>query len=137
MIKTKIDLRKVCSYAEGEFDKKINSRLLKAGLLSDDYVYTVFNFGRAEHVAQNGLTIPPREKVFYAFSKNELFWDNGEPNCLSVCVKQVILNPGIAVYDSNHLKRAIIANSKFGYEFKDKTKAIEALKGLVKILMPC
>lgn len=136
IIRAKIDLRRVCSYSESEFDNKISGDLLKTGLFSDDYVYTIFNHGRAKQVAKSGLTIHPSEDIFYAFKKNQLVWDNGNSNCLKVCVNQVSLNPGIAVYNLNGLKKAYLANSEFGYEFKDKSKALESLVGIARIILP-
>lgn len=136
IIRTSINLaRAAAGYVPGECDRLIRKSLERAGLHSDRNLFTVFNYSRARAVAKTGLTIPPHEDVLYAFTRDQLAWDNNQPNCLRVCTRQV-LEPGIAVYDRGQLKPATDGVSDFGYEFVDKSQARDALVGIVRLKMP-
>ena len=105
-------------------------------MLDDNYLYTAFNYARARTVSATGLTIPPNEPYVYAFTRDQLAWDNEQANCLKTRLKEVATNPGIAVYDGTHLVPGADALSDFGYRFKRRAQARNALSGIVRIILP-
>jgi len=131
----RIDLSGVSGYVDGEYDELIQRSLSDSDLFRESDLYSVFNYAKLERLLESGTTRNPGDNIIYALSRDQLKWDNGEPNCLSVCVLQEEDSPGIAVLDGKFLKSAYGAGSEFGYEFLYRKDRAGALRGVVELIL--
>ena len=135
ILRASINLKGVSPYIEGELDARILQGLADARLLSKDFLYSFFDLRNLKRVQNSGTTRDSRDNVIYAFKRDQLVWESDRPNCSIKDRVKEDLNPAIAVFDRQYLKPAILAESSFGYSFKDSSKRTEALVGIAKLLM--
>jgi len=136
VVRTTVDLSGVSGYVNGEEDELIRSGLEEKGLLGEDYLYSVFDHSKVDRLLRTGSTRRKGVEVIYAFREEEMVWsrDSGEVNPVRDIVREYF-EPGIAVYDRDGLTSAYRADSDFGYEFVNPDRKLEALKGIVELII--
>lgn len=128
-----IDLSKCTGYVNGEHDEIIAKVLTKNKFFSQDYLYSVVDGNKSDRLAKNGTY---RDNIIYAFSRDQLLWENPISNQgLERYVRQYS-NPALAIWnrsqfdDHNSIEKA---ESSFAYQFKNPDKKQNSLIALVKL----
>lgn len=139
MKRISIDLSRIKVYGVEEVGRELKRSLKRQGLLSEKYLYSVFDSDRLDEFLKNG-TYRPKKNIIDAFKSKEI--DPDEYECdksLARSVDSEYENPAMAIYDGSKLidlsKRCVIYIYK--YKFKEPEKKLEAVVGVVeRILFP-
>jgi len=138
-----IDLSNISGYCDGEEDEVVRKELRKQRLYGDDFLYTIFDYGKVRRLLETGATTSEclNEGIIYAFNFRQFVWDgaDGPPantNIPSRLAKDY-LPSGLAVFDREFLENGgDKVQSDYGYVFKNPHERLDALRGVFKIKLP-
>jgi len=127
-----INLANANEYVEGKTYSEILAReLRREGFYSKNFLFSFFDWSIVEQVEQTGNYRKSNPDSIFALTKEELEWTSEKGLNDVKSLTDQYKTPGVVVYDIKKFEQ-----SKFRHEyfFKDKSKKLESLIGIGKLI---
>jgi hypothetical protein len=127
-----IDLSDIGWAGDKDHDSRIMAVLRRHGLLSKDFLYSVFNGDDSGEVRIDGTYRRPGTKTIFAFTNSELSWGGHSGESLDGIngLSKIYIHPAIVVYDGRKFEKTTL---DYEYEFLNPDKKLEALVGIAHL----
>ncbi len=116
------------SYQEDEFMKRLKAVLGDHDLR--DQLYSFFNMDKIGEIKRTGSYRGKKDSIF-AFTEDQLIWDDGSFNCLSQFMRQYSM-PALAIYDKSSFIKPYLAG-KFEYRFINSDNKKDSLIAIIEM----